>query len=464
MKLRYIITILSFLFIMVCSFPTRAAGNRPITIVIDAGHGGHDVGAVDNGAREKDINLGVALALGEMIEKNLKGVKVVYTRKDDTFKALQERADIANKAQGDLFISIHTNSVDAKSKNRSLVEGASVYALGLHKDDNNMKVARRENSVIELEDGYKQTYQGFDPNRDESYIVFEMAQKKNLSKSIKFANDVQKQLVATAGRKDRGVHQAGFWVLWATSMPAVLVELDFICNPTSTRFMTSPDGKKKLAQSIFNAVQKYVEREKSSRVNPKSRAAAESPSNPEPDAVAASTPENDGVPLLVASTPDVDKQHRYKTPDRKSGARKRRGAAARKASEDVSYEVASIVVHTDADNEVIKHTPIAVAESTPPASQPADKKSSKKHSSRKGRSKVQRLKTVYSIQLLSSNKQLGLSDPQFHGLAPLSVYKENNLYKYTYGEHKTKSEAEKVLRKIKGEFPDAKVIESYKNQ
>ncbi|MDE6865813.1 MAG: N-acetylmuramoyl-L-alanine amidase, partial [Muribaculaceae bacterium] len=207
---------------VICMAPVRAAENRKeFVVVIDAGHGGNDVGAVDNGVREKDINLAVAKRLQEDLQRKMKNVKVIMTRSNDNFVTLQGRADIANKNHADLFISIHTNSVDAKNPNRKSVCGTSVYALGLHKDKENLNIAKRENSVIELEKDHAEKYSGFDPNKDESYIIFEMAQKKNLEQSLRFANFAQKQLVNHSGRKDRGVKQAGFWVLWATSMPAV---------------------------------------------------------------------------------------------------------------------------------------------------------------------------------------------------------------------------------------------------
>lgn len=237
--------------------PLHAARQKDFTVVLDAGHGGKDHGAIDNGVKEKDINLAVALKVGELIEKKLKNTKVVYTRDDDTFVSLQGRADIANKAKGDLFISIHTNSVDTKNKNRRTVAGASVYTQGGHKDEANLEVAKRENAVIELENGYEQKYSGFDPNKVESYIIFEMAAKQNLAQSHRFAKNVQDNLVSMAGRKDRGVHQAGFWVLWATSMPSALIELDFICNPASAKFMSSKAGVDKLADAIFEAVKSY---------------------------------------------------------------------------------------------------------------------------------------------------------------------------------------------------------------
>lgn len=226
-------------------------------VVLDAGHGGKDFGAHENGAREKDINLQVALKVGDLIKKRLKDTKVVFTRDDDTFISLQQRAEIANMSKADFFISIHTNSVDTKNKNRSTVAGASVYTQGPHKDEANLGVAMRENSVIELENGFEQKYSGFDPSKDESYIIFEMAQKKNLTESARFAKDVQTNLVNMAGRKDRGVHQAGFWVLWSTSMPSVLIELDFICNPESAKYLTSKEGVEELSEAIFQTVKVY---------------------------------------------------------------------------------------------------------------------------------------------------------------------------------------------------------------
>ncbi|MCM1490326.1 MAG: N-acetylmuramoyl-L-alanine amidase [Muribaculum sp.] len=235
-------------------------GNDKIVVVLDPGHGGKDFGASENGAKEKDINLAVAKKVAALVEKNIKDVEIVMTRNSDKYLTLQQRADIANNAHGNLFMSIHVNSVDKKNKNRRNVKGSSVYVLGLHRDQDNMKVAMRENSVIELESDYKEKYSGFDPSKDESYIIFEMSQKRNLGESIRVAGDAQNELVGNAGRGNRGVRQAGFWVLWATSMPAVLVELDFICNPESVKFMTSDKGEDKLAESLYNAIKKFVER------------------------------------------------------------------------------------------------------------------------------------------------------------------------------------------------------------
>ncbi len=225
----------------------------PFTLVIDAGHGGKDPGAQCRTAKEKNINLAVALALGKLVEQNCKDVKVVYTRKTDVFVELDERANIANRAKADLFISIHTNATAAKVGPR----GAETYTLGMHRAADNLAVAKRENSVITLESNYEQRYEGFDPNSSESYIIFELMQDKNMESSVKLAGLIQKQFRTTAGRVDKGVHQAGFLVLRATSMPSVLVELGYINNPSDVTYLTSTAGVNALAKSIYNAFVAY---------------------------------------------------------------------------------------------------------------------------------------------------------------------------------------------------------------
>ncbi len=254
-------SLIAYIGIIICLIVPVAihaeSATREFVVVIDPGHGGKDYGAIGAISREKDINLAVGKLLGEMIAKEMTDVKIIYTRDNDRFLTLNERAKIANKANGDLFISIHTNSIAKRAKNRKTIAGASTYTLGLHRSDENLEVAKRENSVMVLEPDYSTTYSGFDPNSTESYIIFELNQNKHMEQSIEFAQAVQSEFVATAGRKDKGVKQAGFWVLMATSMPAVLVELDFICNPTQEKFLASESGQKKLATALFNAVKGY---------------------------------------------------------------------------------------------------------------------------------------------------------------------------------------------------------------
>ena len=235
------------------TFSVESVMGKPFVVVIDPGHGGRDAGAVSSVVKEKEINLAVALLLGELINSNHSDVEIVYTRKTDKFVTLDRRATIANKAKGDLFISIHANSI----KKNSRPHGAETYTLGLSKSKENLEVAKRENSVILLEDNYKRTYEGFDPNSSESYIMFEFMQNKYMDQSIVFASYVQKELKRTAKRSDRGVRQAEFLVLRETSMPSVLIELGFITNPEEAKYMKSTSGRKQLAGSIYNAFKQY---------------------------------------------------------------------------------------------------------------------------------------------------------------------------------------------------------------
>lgn len=378
------------------------AHERDFVVVLDAGHGGHDTGAVDNGAKEKDINLGVAKKVAKLVRKKLKKSKVVMTRDDDTFVSLQERANIANRNRANLFVSIHTNSVDKSNPNRKNVSGASVYALGLHKDQNNLKVAMRENAVIELENNYQQKYSGFDPSKDESYIIFEMSQKKNLGNSLRFANAAQKQLVKVAGRSDRGVKQAGFWVLWATSMPSVMIELDFICNPQSAAFMNSEEGQEKLAEAIYNAIVSYAE----SHRNPATTALVdpENAKETESDEVAgAIVPES-----LPAAEPGADSGVLASVPDKRkisapkyspakeaapaSRARKRRSGSSRRLSEARAIETENIPLFSETSYIALADAPAEV--NPEPQVNPDDQnpKNKKKKSKKKDKDKKKKEK------------------------------------------------------------------------
>lgn len=238
--------------IMVCVCMPLLHAKDKFTVVIDPGHGGKDPGAKGALVNEKVINLSVALKLGEMIASNHDDVNVIYTRKTDRFIELSERANIANRNKADLFISIHTNSL----KKGSSVKGTETFTLGLAKTDENLAVAMLENSAILLEDNYLQRYGGFDPNSSESYIIFEFMQNKHMEQSVLFASEIQKAF-STAGRVNRGVRQAGFLVLKATSMPSVLVELGFISNRDEERYMRSVEGQKQLASAIYSAFAKY---------------------------------------------------------------------------------------------------------------------------------------------------------------------------------------------------------------
>ena len=221
-------------------------------VVIDAGHGGKDQGTRGKKALEKDVALKIALKVGTYIEKNLPGVKVIYTRKDDRYLALDERAEIANKAKADLFICIHANAMPGGK-----AIGTETYVMGMHKDENNLALAQRENSVILMDENYKERYEGFDPNSPESYILFSLTQSAFQENSLLFAQKVEDQFKVRVGRNSRGVKQAGFVVLWRTTMPSVLIETGFLSHSTEEQFLSGEQGQDLLASGIYRAFKEY---------------------------------------------------------------------------------------------------------------------------------------------------------------------------------------------------------------
>ncbi|MDV3308192.1 MAG: N-acetylmuramoyl-L-alanine amidase [Cyclobacteriaceae bacterium] len=221
-------------------------------VVIDAGHGGHDPGTHGRKYKEKDIALAIALKVGKYIEQNVPDVQVVYTRTDDSYVPLDKRADIANKADADLFISIHVNSI-----RNNTTYGTETWVMGLHRSESNLEVAKRENAVILLDENYEERYEGFDPNSPESYILFSLTQDAYYESSLKMAQKVEHQFKTRVGRNSRGVKQAGFVVLYKTAMPSVLVETGFITNPQEEEYLGSERGQDLIASGIYRAFKEY---------------------------------------------------------------------------------------------------------------------------------------------------------------------------------------------------------------
>lgn len=356
--------------------------SKKFVVVIDAGHGGHDPGAVGKISKEKNINLSVALQLGKLINEQCSDTRVIYTRNKDVFIPLARRAEIANEAKADLFISIHTNSV---GRNKS-VQGASTWTLGLAKSDANLEVAKRENSVILYEDDYKTRYAGFNPNSAESYIIFEFMQDKYMSQSVHLASLVQKEFKQTGKRIDRGVHQAGFLVLKASAMPSILVELGFISNPTEERYLNSEIGKKALANSIFQAFLTYKEEQKMRLEESKGDTL------PEVKLQQSTTSQPSSSTTSASTTPQ-------KTP------------------------VAATSTQTQ---------------------------------------KAPQQVPVFKVQILTSSKPLSPKDRQFKGLKNIDFYKENGLYKYTYGSSTNYNEILRIKKDISKRIKDAFII-AFKN-
>lgn len=266
-------------------------------VVIDAGHGGHDAGCIGpKGTKEKHVALAISLELGELIKKHIPGVQVIFTRTTDVFVELRERAAIANRNKADLFICIHCNA----ASNRSAY-GAETYVLGLHKSEANLEVAKRENSVIELEDNFKENYGGFDPNSPEWHIAMALNVNAFLEQSSMIAQLVQNEFVGGLKRHDRGVKQAGFLVLHQTSMPAILIETGFLSNPQEEQYLASKRGQSEMAKAIFNAFVKYKEHIEGVRLNVSLSLDSDNDSNVEtatPDVL----PVNQTPPAVPAST------------------------------------------------------------------------------------------------------------------------------------------------------------------
>lgn len=375
MELRrpHILYIFICLWLLVSPSNVSSVWAKDFVVVIDAGHGGHDPGAIGKISKEKNINLKVALKLGNLIKQNCNDVKVVYTRSKDVFIPLDRRAEIANNAKADLFISIHTNAL----ANNRTAKGASTWTLGLAKSDANLEVAKRENSVILYEDDYKTRYAGFNPNSAESYIIFEFMQDKYMEQSVHLASLVQKQFRHHCKRVDRGVHQAGFLVLKASAMPSILVELGFISTPEEERYLNTEEGSSTLAKGIYRAFLSY-KREHEIRLTGSSRTAL--PNDDEvTDAEVAQIDSTESENEKPQNTPRTDK-----------------------LVTEAKTQRPIVVESTTNDSEI-----------------------------------------TFKIQILTSSRPLSKNDKRLKGLKDVDYYKENGLYKYTYG---ASSDYNKVLR------------------
>lgn len=253
--MRNIVTLLTISVFFLFSFHTTGPESYTVRrIVVDAGHGKHDPGTSGSFSKEKNIALRIALELGRILEENMEDVEVIFTRNDDSFLELHERAALANKKGADLFISIHCNWF-----NNQAIHGAESYVMGLDKAGDNLTTAKRENSVILLEDDQTK-YEGFNPESDESYILFNLYQSAHLNSSLVLAAEIQKQMQNRVGRNSRGVRQAPFWVLWQTAMPSVLVETGYLSNIKEERELNDDLNQIYIASGIYRAVRSYKEK------------------------------------------------------------------------------------------------------------------------------------------------------------------------------------------------------------
>lgn len=449
MRKLYILT-----FILLLSV-TAFAGSKRFTLVIDAGHGGNDAGAVGKITKEKTINLNVALAFGKLVEQNCPDVKVVYTRKTDVFIPLHTRADIANKNKADLFISIHTNALPRGHVSR----GLETYTLGMHRAADNLAVAKRENEVILYEKDYKQRYQGFDPNSSESYIMFEFMQDHNMAQSVELAKYVQRRTCASANRQNKGVKQAGFLVLRETSMPSCLIELGFISTPDEEQFLNSAAGVSQLGYGIYQA---FVDYKRKYDTN----SSASYNTDPQPEVKAPA----------VAAEP-VTQEVKPETKQESKKEKKRKKKEKEKQEEKVEKEQAEKVVEEKPVLAVVEQ-PVVLAETPAPSVEkpiapaektvaPAEKKDTyvkPKPAPAPVSEPVTRASVavssapVFKVQIMAGSSKIPSSSPHFKGVENVDCYEEGGLYKFTVGASEDYNEIYQLRKSLLDKFPQAFII------
>lgn len=376
---------------------TAFAANKRFTLVIDPGHGGHDAGARGAISMEKNINLTVALRFGKYVEQNMPEVRVIYTRKQDVFIPLHERANIANRANADLFISVHTNALPAGK----VARGFETYTLGMHRAKDNLDVAMRENSVISMEKGFEQTYEGFDPKSSESYIIFEFIQGKNMERSVELARMIQRSVCDSGCRPDKGVHQAGFLVLRETSMPSCLIELGFITTPDEERLLNDNAKVDDIAKGIYEAFAKYKNKYDRS-VSVPYRAANRQEST---------------LPKIV---PDSYKEEAENRKVKKQEPVRRTRASKTDDSDRKADTVASQSRNAPKDAPVFK------------------------------------------LQIFVGNRNLRKGDAHFKGETEFDSFQEGNLVKYTLGASTNYNEIYRLRKEKMEKFPEAFII-AFKN-
>ena len=421
-----------------------AAANKSkkFTLVIDAGHGGHDAGAVGALTKEKTINLNVALAFGRLVEQHCPDVKVIYTRKTDVFIPLHTRADIANKNKADLFISIHTNALPKGHISR----GMETYTLGMHRAADNLAVAKRENEVILYEKDYRQRYQGFDPNSSESYIMFEFIQDHNMAQSVELAKFVQRRTCATAGRQNKGVKQAGFLVLRETSMPSCLIELGFISTSDEERFLHSQNGVSLLGQGIYQAFLDYKR---------KYAPSVSVPYKPEPQ------PEVT-VPEVLPPTPQPQAQQEpVKESKRERRRREKAEQAAREAAAKAEQEAREAASKAEQEaREAAAKAEQEAREAAAKAEQEAREAAAAVSPSLQGGTEGG--SPVFKVQILAASTQLKPSSPHLKGETQVEYFQEGGMYKYTVGSSTDYNAINQLRKQLAAKFPQAFVV-AFKN-
>ena len=377
------------------------ADNKQFVVVLDAGHGGHDAGAVGlpKTNREKDINLAITLKVGELLKQNCPDVNVLYTRNKDVFVTLGDRASIANKAKADLFISIHTNAIERSPYRQPM--GVQSYTLSLKTAGTNLEVEKRENSVIQFEADGALKYSFANPNSSESDIMFELMQDRDMQESVNFAKLARNEMVHSAGRKDLGVLQANLAVLRLTYMPSVLLEVGFISTPAEEQFLMSNEGRTIMAQAIYNAIVKYKTQHTGRMSNLEKI-------------------DFKNVAKQIAQNNNINNNKPTDTPQNTN--------------------------KTTNNNQTFQLTPV-IQNPVQNNNENATPKNNKDLAS----------SPVFELQLFASVKMIPAGSPQFKGINA-NYYMENNLYKYTFGATTDYNEIIRIKKEISTKFPEAFII------
>lgn len=407
------------LFTMMVFAVSCMAASKKFTLVIDPGHGGKDHGAIGVYSREKDLTLKFGLAFGKLVEQRCPDVKVIYTRKTDVFIPLVRRAEIANKNHADLFISVHINALAGGRK----VRGVQTYTLGQGQNTGrkgiikNLEVAKRENSVILLEENYQQTYQGFDPTSPESNIMFEFIQDVNMQKSVELAKYMQQHICAATGLKDMGAHQNNLAVLRLSSMPGCLLELGFISTPEEELFMNAPQAADMYAIGIFNAFAQYKNRYYEGLTVPYKAPKKVTPT----------------VPEIVPQVYKQKEETKTKKAKRKSEPTPVLSKKEEKKVEETNTTNSRPVTESS--------KPEVIAESRDDIPAPVNPDV-----------------PIFKVQILSSSRKIALNDEALKGLKGCEWYQEGTLWKYTYGSSTNYNEIRKLQKELTNRFPDAFII------
>jgi N-acetylmuramoyl-L-alanine amidase len=374
-----------FLIILSCGNSSYAQEKTSIRkIVIDAGHGGKDPGALGRKAKEKNITLAIALKLGKMIRENMPDVDVIYTRDSDVFVELYHRAEIANQSKADLFISVHCNANPSKS-----MQGAETYIMGLHKSKQNLEISKLENASILMEPDYLARYDGFDPGSDESYITFSLYQDAFLNQSMEFAAEVQNEMKDRVGLDDRGVRQAGFLVLYKTTMPSVLIETGFLSNPVEESYLLSTTGQEHIAGAICRALNNYKKRLEKNQVQ----------------FVYKDKDKDEDRKNEVVSKKELNPQRQDKKSFKDTTVIIAKNQEARPEKKMVKKD-SVILPKKDIQEKSISKTNAA----TPP-----------------------QIEIWYSVQIATYPEDIGVKNVKFKGVKDIKMYKHQGMYKYIVG-------------------------------